>query len=151
MFNPALLAHQWYMLWFNFLLDLHFISLCFELIIAHYHTPKQREIKFKPRIKLNKNWGKRALKSSLSGIFGKCWPLQGWWKAHSEYNYDIIILLTKFIDSLFFELINLNCIHVKSQCIWLGVCAVWNISDTLRHKIRKLNLPDYITNNAKVL
>ena len=38
-----------FMLWFNF------ISLCFKLIIIHYHTPKQREIKFEPRIKLNHN------------------------------------------------------------------------------------------------
>ena len=43
------------MLWFNFILGLTFISLCFKLIIIHYHTPKQREIKFKPRIKLNHN------------------------------------------------------------------------------------------------
>ena len=44
-----------YMLWFNFILGLNFISLCFKLIIIHYHTPKQRKIKFKPRIKLNHN------------------------------------------------------------------------------------------------
>ena len=43
------------MLWFNFILGLNFISLCFKLIIIYYHTPKQREIKFKPRIKLNHN------------------------------------------------------------------------------------------------
>ena len=36
------------MLWFNFIL-------CFKLIIIHYHTPKQRKIKYKPRIKLNLN------------------------------------------------------------------------------------------------
>ena len=44
-----------YMLWFNFILGLIFISHCFNLIIIHYHTPKQREIKFKLRIKLNHN------------------------------------------------------------------------------------------------
>ena len=33
----------------------NFISLCCKLIIIHYHTPKQREKKFKPRIKLNHN------------------------------------------------------------------------------------------------
>ena len=43
------------MLWFNFILGLNFIFLCFKLIIIHYHTQKQREIKFKPRIKLNHN------------------------------------------------------------------------------------------------
>ena len=45
------------MLWFNFILGLKFISLCFKLISIHYHTPKQRQnlIKFKPRIKLNHN------------------------------------------------------------------------------------------------
>ena len=43
------------MLWFDFMLGLNFIFLCFKLIIIHYHTQKQREIKFKPRIKLNHN------------------------------------------------------------------------------------------------
>jgi len=43
------------MLWFKFILGLNFISLCFKLIIIHYHTQKQREIEFKPRIKLNHN------------------------------------------------------------------------------------------------
>ena len=41
------------MLWFNFILGLNFIFLCFRLISIHNHTPKQREIKFEPRIKLN--------------------------------------------------------------------------------------------------
>ena len=44
-----------YMLWFNFILGVNFISFCFKLIITHYHTQKQREIKFKTRIKLNHN------------------------------------------------------------------------------------------------
>ena len=43
------------MLWFNFILGLNFILFCFKLIIIHYHTQKQRKIKFKPRIKLNHN------------------------------------------------------------------------------------------------
>ena len=42
-----------YMLWFNFILVLIFISLCFKLIIIHDHALKQRKIKIKPRIKLN--------------------------------------------------------------------------------------------------
>ena len=43
-------------MWFNFILGLHFISLCFKLIIIHYHTPKQRRNKkFKPKITLNHN------------------------------------------------------------------------------------------------
>ena len=39
------------MLWLNF------IFFCFKLNknITHYHTPKQREIIFKPRIKLSHN------------------------------------------------------------------------------------------------
>ena len=41
------------MLWLNFIHDLNFF-LCSKLIID-YHTPKQRKIKFKPRIKLNHN------------------------------------------------------------------------------------------------
>ena len=44
-----------YMLWFNFILGSNFIFLCFKLIIIHYHTQKQRKIKFEPRIKLNHN------------------------------------------------------------------------------------------------
>ena len=44
-----------YMLWFNFILGLIFISLCFKLIIIYYHAQKQRKIKIKPRIKLNHN------------------------------------------------------------------------------------------------
>ena len=44
------------MLWFNFILGLNFIFLCFKLIILHYYyTPKTKEIKYKPRIKLNHN------------------------------------------------------------------------------------------------
>ena len=48
----------------QFLVGLNFIFLCFKLIIIHYHftmiiidyhTPKQRRIKFKPKIKLNHN------------------------------------------------------------------------------------------------
>ena len=41
------------LLWFHFILGLNFISLCFKLIFIYYHTLKQREIKIKPRIKLN--------------------------------------------------------------------------------------------------
>ena len=44
-----------YMLWFNFTHGLNFISLGFKLIFICYHTQKQREIKFKPRVKLNHN------------------------------------------------------------------------------------------------
>ena len=46
------------MLWFNFIL-------CFKLIIIHYHTPKQRKIKYKPRIKLNLTytWSNQNLNS----------------------------------------------------------------------------------------
>ena len=43
------------MLWVNFILGLNFVSFCFKLITIHYHTPEQRETKFKPRIKLNHN------------------------------------------------------------------------------------------------
>ena len=51
----AVLLFTMYLLWFNFILGLIFISLCFKLIITHYHAQKQREIKIKPRIKLNHN------------------------------------------------------------------------------------------------
>ena len=33
------------MLWFNFILGLNFIFLCFKLIIIYYHTPKTKENK----------------------------------------------------------------------------------------------------------
>ena len=41
-----------YMMWFNFF-GQNFISLSFKLIVIHYHTPKQKEIKFEQRTKLN--------------------------------------------------------------------------------------------------
>ena len=47
--------------WFNFyvvvkfFLGLNFIFLCLKLIIIHYHTQKQRKVKFKPRKNLNHN------------------------------------------------------------------------------------------------
>ena len=43
------------MLWFNFILGLNLIFFCFKLIVKHYHTQKQKKIKFKPGIKLNHN------------------------------------------------------------------------------------------------
>ena len=43
------------MLWFNFILGLIFVFVCFKLIITNYHTQKQKKIKIKPRIKLNHN------------------------------------------------------------------------------------------------
>ena len=60
------------MLWFNlfnFFFGLNFISLCYKLIIMHYHTPKQREIRFKPRIKLNHNIKILTTGLRCSGIF----------------------------------------------------------------------------------
>ena len=49
------------MLWFNFILGLNFTSPCFRLIITHYHTLTQRQIKLKPRIKLNHNIYSRTI------------------------------------------------------------------------------------------
>ena len=44
------------MLWFNFILGLNLIFLCFKLIIVYHSYPKIKpENKFKPRIKLNYN------------------------------------------------------------------------------------------------
>ena len=34
-----------YVFWFNFILGLNYISLCLKLVIIHYHTQKQTEIK----------------------------------------------------------------------------------------------------------
>ena len=58
------------MLWLNFILGLNFIFLCFKLIILHYHTRKQRKIKFKPRIKLNHNIHKLGDLGDLSNPVG---------------------------------------------------------------------------------
>ena len=57
------------MLWFNFFYGLNFISLCYKLIIMHYDTPKRREIRFKPRIKLNHNIKILTRGLRCSGIF----------------------------------------------------------------------------------
>ena len=62
-----------YMLWFNFILGSNFIFLCFKLIITHYHTQKQRKIKFEPRIKLNHN-----IYLDLFRIKQR-WFSQSWW------------------------------------------------------------------------
>ena len=43
------------MLWFNFILGLNYMFVCFKVIIIHYHTQKQKKRKFEPRIKLNHN------------------------------------------------------------------------------------------------
>ena len=47
--------HMYCMLWFNFIPSLSFRFFSFKLIFVHYHTQKQKKIKFKPRIKLNHN------------------------------------------------------------------------------------------------
>ena len=44
-----------YMLWFNFILGLNVISLCFGYGNNMIMSLRQREIKLKPRIKLNHN------------------------------------------------------------------------------------------------
>ena len=43
------------MLWFNVIFGLNYISSRYKLITIHYHTLKQGEIKFKPRIEVNHN------------------------------------------------------------------------------------------------
>ena len=58
-----------HMLWFNFFLGLNVIFLCLKLIIIHYHTPKQRKIKFKPR----KNWTTTHFCHCFSGNSGGSW------------------------------------------------------------------------------
>ena len=59
--NVNAVACAYRMLWFNFILGLNFILLCFKLIIIHYHTPKRRKIQFKLRIKLNHNTDTRHI------------------------------------------------------------------------------------------
>ena len=48
------MSHTVCKLGFNVILCLNIISLCFKLTIIHNHTPKQNEIRIKPRI-LNHN------------------------------------------------------------------------------------------------
>ena len=48
---PSRNSNLLFVLCFNFTLGSYFLFLCFKLIIIHYHTPKQRKIKFEPRIK----------------------------------------------------------------------------------------------------
>ena len=79
-----------YMLWFNFILGLNFIFFCFKLIIIHYHTQKQRKIKFKPRIKLNHNiyiGGFHAISGDTNnnGEVDKCW-----WTNKAELMSDFL-------------------------------------------------------------
>ena len=97
------------MLWFNFILGLNFIFLCFRLISIHYHTPKQREIKFEPRIKLNHNiynlcstWWWTSLWTSMLRSIGRCQkghPLTSvtWLKRSFKWT-------TRWCDVFFFKL-----------------------------------------------
>ena len=89
-----------YMLWFNFILGLKFIFLCFKHIIIHYHTPKQRKIKFKPRIKLNHNiYIKRdflvALKAIRSLLFSTI--VLVFFISPAVYHRNVLLLLIKKI------------------------------------------------------
>ena len=56
------------MCWFNFILGLFFIFLCFILIIIHYHIQKQRKIKMEPWIKLNHKKYTNVFCSSLKSF-----------------------------------------------------------------------------------
>lgn len=42
-----------HMLWFNFTIGLIFMFFCWKLILMHYNTQEQGQIKFKLRIKFN--------------------------------------------------------------------------------------------------
>ena len=53
-------------LWFNFKLGSNFISLCFKLIMIHYHALKHKGIKFKPNIKLDHNIDSLLIQSAFS-------------------------------------------------------------------------------------
>ena len=48
-------APEYVLMWLNFILGLNFIFLLFQTHYQHYHTPKQKKIKFKPRIKFKHN------------------------------------------------------------------------------------------------
>ena len=62
------LPHSKCVLWFNFILGFIFIFLCFKLIIIYYDIHRQKEIKIKPRIKLNHNI---CTPGSLKGARGR--------------------------------------------------------------------------------
>ena len=52
-YGTLVLYGGYFVVQFYFILGLNFISLCFKLIIIHYHILKQREINFLTRIKLH--------------------------------------------------------------------------------------------------
>ena len=57
-----------YLLWFNFILGLNFISLCFWVWKCTIVRLKQREIGFKPRMKLNTTFLWRPIGTWLGGV-----------------------------------------------------------------------------------
>ena len=62
-------------LWFKFFLSfVVIIIIMIKLIIIHYHTQKQRKIKFEPRIKLNHNIStKRTCFSGFGALEQMCY------------------------------------------------------------------------------
>ena len=70
-----------YLLKFNFILVLNFIFFCFNIITIHYHTQKQRNMRFKPRVKFNQNIStvnEKSQKKRLKLLFRighPCWQL----------------------------------------------------------------------------
>ena len=61
------------MLWFNFILDLNFIFLCFKHIVKHNHTHRTKENK---RIKLNHKIYLSALSESFFFFHDPLFSLQ---------------------------------------------------------------------------
>ena len=81
--------------WFNF------VSLCCNLIIIHYNTQTQWEIKFKPRIKLNHNIYPGFIpffEQKLQGFFKDSLPmLQG---LHSLQKRALSLCLFYFLHNI---------------------------------------------------
>ena len=53
------------MLWFNFILGINFIFLCFKRIIIHYQYPKTKENKIKPQLNHNISMADIACEQTL--------------------------------------------------------------------------------------
>ena len=91
-----------YMLWLNFFLGLNFIFFCFELIIIHYQTQKQKKIKFKPRRELNHNiyivWG------ATHSFIQSDWPRKGIHHFHLDLNVPYLTPPLQILHNHYFKI-----------------------------------------------
>ena len=55
------------MLWFNFILGINLIFLCFKSIIVHYQHPKTKKYKIKPKLNHNISMADISCEQALRG------------------------------------------------------------------------------------